>query len=207
GGRMSARGRYAMACAALLAVTAAPAVTYWWLGTPGHAAPIGDLAGPGARQFASGVAYSPVSDPWQQAMPAIVMAWFVGAAGCSLRLLMGFISVAALRRSRHAPVPTEWQHTLDRLIGRMQVSRPVRLLPTDRVDSPSVVGWLRPVILAPVGVLGGVAHDEVEARLAHELAHVRRHDYWVNVLQGIAESLLFYHPAVWWISNQIRAER
>src|SRR6185295_8882893 len=78
GNRMSARGRYAMACAALLAMTAAPAVTYWWLGTSGHAAPIGGLAGPGARQFASGVAYSTVADPWQQAMPAIVMAWFVG---------------------------------------------------------------------------------------------------------------------------------
>jgi beta-lactamase regulating signal transducer with metallopeptidase domain len=207
GGRMSARGRYATACAALLAMTAAPAVTYWWLGTSGHAAPIGDLAGPGARQFASDVAYSPVTDPWQQAMPAIVMAWFVGAAGCSLRLLMGFISVAALRRSPHAPVLTEWQQILDRLIERMQVPRRVRLLPTDRVDSPSVIGWLRPVILAPVGVLSGLAPQQVEALLAHELAHVRRHDYLVNVLQGIAESLLFYHPAVWWISNQIRTER
>ena len=116
GGRMSARGRYAIACAALLAMTAAPAVTYWWLGTSGHAAPIRDLVGPGARPFATGVSYSPVSDPWQHAMPAIVMAWFVGAAGCSLRLLVGFISVAALRRSPHAPVLTEWQQILDRLI-------------------------------------------------------------------------------------------
>ena len=207
GRRMSARGRYAMACAALLAMTAAPAVTYWWLGTSGHAAPIGDLTGPGARQFASGVAYSPVTDPWQQALPAIVMAWFVGAAGCSLRLLMGFISVAALRRPPHAPVLTEWQQILDRLIERMQISRRVRLLPTDRVDSPSVIGWLRPVILAPLGVLSGLAPQQVEALLAHELAHVQRHDYLVNVLQGIAESLLFYHPAVWWISNQIRTER
>src|SRR6516165_10617292 len=164
-------------------------------------------AGPGARQFSSGVAYSPVTDPWQQAMPAIVMAWFVGAAGCSLRLLMGFISVAALRRSPPAPVITECQQILDRLIERMHVSRRVRLLPTDRVDSPSVIGWLRPVILAPVGVLCGLAPEQVEALLGHELAHVRRHDYLVNVLQGIAESLLFYHPAVWWISNQIRTER
>jgi beta-lactamase regulating signal transducer with metallopeptidase domain len=207
GGRMSARGRYAIACASLLAMAAAPVLTYWWLGNSGQAALIGDLSGSAARQVAPGVPYSPVSDPWQQAMPAIVMAWFVGAAGCSLRLLMGFISVAALRRSPHAPVLTEWQQILDRLIERMQVSRRVRLLPTDRVDSPSVIGWLRPVILAPVGVLSGLAPQQVEALLAHELAHVRRHDYLVNVLQGIAESLLFYHPAVWWISNQIRTER
>jgi beta-lactamase regulating signal transducer with metallopeptidase domain len=207
GGRMSARGRYALACAALVAMTAAPALTYWWLGSSGQAARIGDLADLAGRQLAPGAAYSPVTDPWQQAMPGIVMAWFAGAAACSLRLLMGFISAASLRRSRHAPVPGEWQHTLDRLIERMQVSRRVRLLPTDRVDAPSVIGWLRPVILAPVGVLSGLPPAQVEALLAHELAHVRRHDYLVNVLQGIAESLLFYHPAVWWISNQIRAER
>ncbi len=207
GGRISARGRYAIGCVSLLAMTAAPALTYWWLGDSGQAARIGDLTDWGARQLAPGVAYSPVTDPWQQAMPGIVMAWFVGAAACSFRLLIGFISATALRRSRHAPVLTEWQQTLDRLIERMHVSRSVRLLATDRVDSPSVIGWLRPVILAPVGVLCGLAPEQVEALLAHELAHVRRHDYLVNVLQGIAESLLFYHPAVWWISNQIRVER
>jgi len=207
GGRMSARGRYAMACTSLLAMAAAPAFTYWWLGNSGHAAPIRDLTDWGARQLAHPVAYSPVTDPWQQAMPGIVLAWFVGAAACSLRLLMGFISAAALRRSRHAPVPAEWQQTLDRLIERMRVSRSVRLLATDRVDTPVVIGWLRPVILAPLGVLSGLAPEQVEALLAHELAHVRRYDYLVNILQGIVESLLFYHPAVWWISNQIRAER
>ena len=153
GGRISARGRYAIACASLLAMTAAPALTYWWLGNSGQPAPIGSLNDWGARQVAPGVAYSPVTDPWQQAMPGIVMAWFAGAAACTLRLLMGFISAAALRRSCHAPVLTEWQHTLDRLIERMHVSRRVRLLPTDRVDSPAVIGWLRPVILAPVHVL------------------------------------------------------
>jgi hypothetical protein len=152
-GRISARGRYAMACAALLVMTAVPALTYWWLGDSGQAVRIGDLTDWGARQLAPGSAYSPVTDPWQPALPAIVMAWFAGAAACSLRLLMGFISAAALRRSRHAPVPTEWQQTLDRLIERMHVSRRVRLLPTDRVDSLSVIGWLRPVILDPLGVL------------------------------------------------------
>src|SRR3954447_1843019 len=207
GGRVSARGRYALACASLLAMTVAPALTYWWLGNSGQAAGIGNLTDWGARQLATSVAYSPITDPWQQAMPGIVMAWFAGAAVCSLRLLIGFISAAALRRSPHAPVLTEWQQTLDRLIERMHVTRRVRLVATDRVDSPAVVGWLRPVILAPVGVLCGLAPKQVEALLAHELAHVRRHDYLVNVLQGIAESLLFYHPAVWWISSQIRAER
>jgi beta-lactamase regulating signal transducer with metallopeptidase domain len=207
GRRASAPGRYAMACASLLTMTAAPAVTYWWLGNSGQVARIGDSTAWAARQLVPAVAYSPVTDPGQQAMPWIVMAWFVGAAVCSIRLLMGCISAMTLRRSHHAPVLAEWQQTLDRLIERMHVSRSVRLVATDRVESPSVVGWLRPVILAPVGVLCGLRPEQVEALLAHELAHVLRHDYLVNVLQGIAESLLFYHPAVWWISNQIRAER
>jgi beta-lactamase regulating signal transducer with metallopeptidase domain len=207
GGRISARGRYALACASLLAMIAAPAVTYWWLGDSGQPARIGHSTAWGARQLVPGVASSPITDPWQQAMPWIVMVWFAGTSACSFRLLVACISAATLRRSRHAPAPTEWQQTLDRLIERMHVSRRVRLLATDRVDSPSVVGWLRPVILAPVGVLCGLAPEQVEAVLAHELAHVRRHDYLVNVLQGIAESLLFYHPAVWWVSSQIRVER
>jgi beta-lactamase regulating signal transducer with metallopeptidase domain len=208
GSRISARGRYAIACASLLLMTAAPAATYTWLGNSAQAARVAaDLTDWGARQLTPGTAYTPVTDPWQQAMPGIVLAWFAGAAACSFRLFMGFISATALRRSLHAPALTEWQQTLDRLIERMHVSRSVRLLATDRVDSPAVVGWLRPVILAPVGVFCGIAPEQVEALLAHELAHVRRNDYLVNVLQGIAESLLFYHPAVWWISNQIRNER
>ena len=72
---------------------------------------------------------------------------------------------------------------------------------------PTVVGWLRPAILLPVAALASLSPAQVEAILAHELAHIRRHDYAVNVLQTIAETLLFYHPAVWWLSKRIRAER
>jgi beta-lactamase regulating signal transducer with metallopeptidase domain len=207
GGRIAARGRYAIACASLAAMTAAPACTYWWLGNSPPAAAARDSAASGAWQPVAAAAYSPVADPWHSAMPWIVMVWFAGAAACSLRLLAGCLSAMALRRSCHAPAPPAWQEPLDRLMKRMRVSRPVRLLATDRVESPSVVGWLRPVILAPVGMLCGFPSEQVEALLAHELAHVRRHDYLVNVLQGVAQSLLFYHPAVWWISRQIRAER
>ena len=75
------------------------------------------------------------------------------------------------------------------------------------VDVPTVVGWLRPAILLPVAAIATLTPAQVEAILAHELAHIRRHDYAVNLLQTIAETLLFYHPAVWWLSKRIRAER
>ncbi len=67
------------------------------------------------------------------------------------------------------------------------------------VQTPSVVGWLRPIVLMPVGVLAGLPSEQVEALLLHELAHIRRYDYLINVLQSVIESLLFYHPAVWWL--------
>jgi uncharacterized protein (TIGR03435 family) len=82
----------------------------------------------------------------------------------------------------------------------------VRLLVSGFVQTPSVVGWLRPVILLPTAITG-LAPEHIEALLAHELAHIRRHDYLVKVLQSVAETLLFYHPAVWWLSHQIDAER
>jgi len=84
---------------------------------------------------------------------------------------------------------------------------PVRLLISRLVEAPAVVGLLKPVVLAPVGALAGLPAEQMAALLLHELAHIRRYDYVVNVVQSIAESLLFYHPAVWWVSGHIRAER
>ena len=72
---------------------------------------------------------------------------------------------------------------------------------------PTVIGWLKPVVLLPASALAGLAPNQMEAILAHELAHIRRHDYIVNLLQTVVETLLFYHPAVWWLSRRIRAER
>jgi BlaR1 peptidase M56/HEAT repeats len=89
------------------------------------------------------------------------------------------------------------------------VSRPVRLVASALTQVPAVIGWWRPVILMPVSVLtgGGLTPLQLDALLAHELAHVRRHDYLVNVLQTVIEALLFYHPAVWWVSTRVREER
>lgn len=87
------------------------------------------------------------------------------------------------------------------------MTRAVRMLVSTATESPSVVGWMRPVILLPVSALAGLPMEQLEAVLAHELAHIRRHDYLVNLMQMAVESLLFYHPAVWWVSARIRHER
>jgi beta-lactamase regulating signal transducer with metallopeptidase domain len=90
---------------------------------------------------------------------------------------------------------------------RTRVSRPVRLLESVNIEVPTVVGLWRPLILVPTSTLAGLSVSQLEAVLAHELAHIRRHDYLVNLLQALVETALFYHPAVWWLSSRIREER
>ena len=90
----------------------------------------------------------------------------------------------------------------DRLLRRLRVSRPVRLLQSARVAVPTVAGWLRPVVLLPASALSGLSLEQIEAILAHELAHIRRYDCLVRLIQAVVETLLFYHPAVWWVSGR-----
>jgi uncharacterized protein (TIGR03435 family) len=137
----------------------------------------------------------------------VVWLWLAGASAFWVRLMGGWWIAARMRSERVRQAPPEWQRTLDRLGARIGLSRPARLLVSALVQVPTVVGWLRPVVLVPVAALAALAPEHVEALLAHELAHIRRHDYLVNILQSIAEALLFYHPAVWWVSGHIRTER
>jgi GWxTD domain-containing protein len=100
-----------------------------------------------------------------------------------------------------------WQQRLAQLAAGVRLSKPVALLESCRVDVPLVAGYLRPVILMPLDLLSGLPAGQVEAILLHELAHIRRRDYLINLLQAVVENLLFYNPAVWWVSGVIRAER
>lgn len=96
---------------------------------------------------------------------------------------------------------------MQRLGARLRMARPVVLLESCLAEVPVVIGYLRPVILMPVGLMAGLPVGQVEAILLHELAHIRRYDYLVNLMQVFVEGLLFYHPAVWWISSVMRSER
>jgi len=137
----------------------------------------------------------------------VVMLWLAGAMVFWVRLAGGWVVAARMRSMRVRRAPPEWQETLGKLGAQMGLSRPVQLLVSALVQAPTVAGWLRPVVLVPVGALGGLPAEHLEVLLLHELAHIRRHDYLIDIVQGVAESLLFYHPAVWWVSGHIRAER
>ena len=140
-------------------------------------------------------------------LPAAVLIWIGGVTLLSLRLAAGWVIVERLRRRSTRAVSAALASRVARMARQLRVSRPVRALESAIVDVPTVVGWLRPVILLPASALAGLSPAQLEAVIAHELAHVRRHDYLVNLLQTVVETLLFYHPAVWWLSHRIRIER
>src|SRR4051812_9116694 len=143
-------------------------------------------------------------EPW---LPMLVFAWICGVVILSLRLVSGWLWVQRMRSHGTSPVENGWDVIAARLSRRLHIARTVRLLRSTLVEVPTVIGWLKPVMLLPATALSGLTPQQLEAIMAHELAHIRRHDYLVNLLQAVVETLLFYHPAVWWLSRRIRSER
>jgi hypothetical protein len=125
----------------------------------------------------------------------------------SIRSIGGWVVAQRMKRKSVRPAEIVWRQTLDHLARRLSISRTVRLCESALAEVPAVVGWLRPVVLLPASALSGLTPQQIEALLAHELAHIRRHDYLINLLQTAVETLLFYHPAVWWAGSRMRAER
>ena len=234
--RAPAEARYAAACAGLLLLLACPVVTLLWLGsspTPAaheQVATQSDAPLTARRSQVEPAVGLPIAAEqpadlfdgaadahtslrlWAAthfafALPWLVLAWLAGTCLLSLRLVGGFVLARRLKREPAPLASRVWQETLTRLARRLRVSRPVRLCASALVEVPAVVGYLRPVILLPACALTNLSAPQLEAIIAHELAHVRRHDYLVNLLQTIIETLLFYHPAVWWLSRRVRAER
>lgn len=161
----------------------------------------------GQRQTSLKPAVEPFTARLQKQLPWIVAAWLGIVCLLSLRLLLGYGRVRRIRRLSCESLGVSWTEKLVDLANQLRVSRPVRLCQSALVEVPTVIGWLRPVILFPASALAGLSPAQLEAILAHELAHVRRHDYLVNLLQNLIETLLFYHPAVWWVSRQLSQER
>jgi HEAT repeat protein/beta-lactamase regulating signal transducer with metallopeptidase domain len=148
-----------------------------------------------------------LNDLLEPALPWLVVVWVIGVLTLSLRLAHGWMTARRLRTEGTRSGPVALQQVLARLAARLRVTRPVRLLESLVIEVPAVIGWLRPVILVPTSALTGLTPQQLEVLLAHELAHVRRYDYLVNVIQCVIETLLFYHPAVWWVSRRVREER
>ena len=148
-----------------------------------------------------------VVDYFNHHLPSIVVLWFLGIVVMSLRFLGGLAYIQRLRHRHHVPLDDGWQHRLNELSDLLHIRRTVQLVESTLVQVPMVVGYLKPMILLPIGAVNGLSAQQVEAILAHELAHISRHDYLINIIQSVLDVLFFYHPAVWWMSNTIRTER
>jgi beta-lactamase regulating signal transducer with metallopeptidase domain/uncharacterized GH25 family protein len=133
--------------------------------------------------------------------------WFAGVAVMFLRTLSHLLGAGRLRREASQTEDQTILNMVDHLRRLMNITQRVRVCISDHIATPAVLGVLWPIILVPASMLSGIPADQLRATLAHELAHIRRYDYLVNLIQMFVEILFFFNPAVWWISRQIRAER
>ncbi len=140
-------------------------------------------------------------------LPYAAMLWMLGVAGLSLRHVLALWSLHRLRTRGVESVPATVVQTFDQARQRLGLHRAVRLLASTRAAVPMVVGTFKPVVLLPVSVLSGLPMPQIEALIAHELAHLRRRDDLLKLLQCAIDTLLFYHPAVWWLSRRVGEDR
>jgi beta-lactamase regulating signal transducer with metallopeptidase domain len=207
--KRSAQARYLAALAALEVLAALPVVTavrvYRAPSSPviilrGAAAVPADIFKAAVHQAAASGGWLTALQTW--ALPL----WSLGVLFFAFRAVWGCGRISLMRR-RAKPASSEVLARVTEIAARMGLTRPAQVLMTALAGSPSVVGWFRPVILLPAATLLGLTQEQLEAVLAHELAHIRRYDSLVNAAQILLETVLFYHPAVWWTSARIREER
>lgn len=198
--RRSPRIRYAVACGFLVAMVLVPLVHLLqpWLAGASLSAPAegGGVAAP--VLFGEAPA---LRGRVRDLAPFLAWAWMLGSASMLARMGAGFWWLERRYLAEATAVPDGLQA---RLGQRMGLRQRARLFASRRAASPLLLGWLKPVVLVPSAAFLHLAPEALEAVLAHELAHLRRRDPLVNLLQGLAEALLFFHPCAWWLSARIR---
>lgn len=226
----SSNVRYVASCCAMALMLLLPSATVWkFLSSTSSAQMVdaSEVAGapgefvvepePGGRLYEKSVTASAgfPQPAWNESptegaarlLPWLTLVWLAGVMLLSARTLGGLVLARRMKLHGARPLSGLWLERAAEIARKLSVSSPVKVLESSLVSVPTAVGWLRPAILLPASAFTGLTPQQLEAVLAHELAHIRRNDYLVNVLQTGVETLLFYHPAVWWVSRQIRAER
>jgi beta-lactamase regulating signal transducer with metallopeptidase domain len=213
----SAATRYALAVGALVLMLAAPVVTFGVLWS-GRADANNSLAPSGSQSVLPMVVAqravnivpdyaAPNSPARADALLWFVEVWFAGVIILSLRTAGGVLLIERMRRKDAKPVSAQLHDLCAAVQQRLGLARAIRYCESSLLDAPAVIGWFRPAVLLPLTALTGLSDEQLQAVIAHELAHIRRFDNFVNLFQIVVETLLFYHPAVWWVSKRIRAER
>ena len=236
-GKATANFRYLLACAALFLTLALPVTTFVWLSSstlkptasvqntgldqerflPNDRlgkeyfvadkmkdARLSEESGKNSRAENFRIYFA---DLFASRLPLLVLVWLVGVMFCALRNVGGFRQIIRLRKFGNSPASNYWQKRFAELCGKVGVSAGIRLRESALVAVPTVVGWLKPVVLIPGSAFLGMSAAQLETVIVHELMHIRRHDFLVNLMQTAIEILFFYHPCVRLISAAIRKER
>ncbi|MEE9142255.1 MAG: M56 family metallopeptidase, partial [Gammaproteobacteria bacterium] len=206
-GKRSATARYTVGLTVFTATAFLPVVTFLTMETT--TGPVG-----GITAVTITAAGAVVTDFWSRVpamieplLPLAVGAWFSGVLMLSLRLAGDWRWVHHLRTTEVWELPEHCAAIVENLCTRLGLTKPVPTVVSAAVPCPTVIGWLRPMILIPASTLVGLTPQQLEMIITHEIAHIRRHDFVINLFQVCVETVLFYHPAVRWMSGQIRSER
>ena len=202
--RASAAARHVAGMAFLLAMLVAPTLQFliaWQGPAPLDATPWAVIGAPPLANAGAFVQHTAPLAAW------IVVLWLFGVAAMALRHVADLRALGALERATHASLPLHWRQRVDALRQMLGIARNVRVHVSTQVGTPCTARWLRPVVFVPAGLLARAPADQLEALLAHELAHIARKDWLWNGVQCAVETLLFFHPAVWWLGKRIRQER
>ena len=203
----SPQTRYLAACVVLAVMAATVPITAIVLSS-------GSLGTTAASELPPGLPVTLDAEPVSYALLYSLSAWCgrnlsllvaMWALGASLLLLRAGGGWYLARRQSRLGLPLDYPLSI--LMERLDMTGTVEIYRSATALTPQVFGWVKPVIVVPLAALAQLSPAQLEALLVHELAHIRRHDYFVNLLQTLVESLLFYHPAVWWVSATIRRER
>ncbi len=192
----NAGAKYALGIGTLAAMLLAPIVTTLWILSNADQTTVA-----GAPIATATVPSTSLPVAW------VLGIWACGVLVCGVRLAGGWVVAKRMTTRAVKPVAQEIQLMATRVAARLSVTTPFRVLESTIAASPMMIGWLKPVVLLPTATLAGLSPSQLEALLAHEFAHIRRHDYLVNLLQSAIETLLFYHPAVWLVSRSVRESR
>ena len=210
---LAARKRYLVAFSGLLAILAAALLTFFWYLLAPHPA---EEAMPGGTENPANNLLIIVTAPEAQLsmlgwvnrhLGFVVQFWSVGVILFGLRSLIGWIYAQSMKRRRTRPAPEFCQTSTLDIAARLGIRRKVEVLESALLQTPVVIGALKPVILLPLGIMNRLTPAELEAVLAHELAHILRQDYLLNLLQTFVEVLFYFNPAVWYLASVIARER
>ncbi|HXO36549.1 MAG TPA: M56 family metallopeptidase [Candidatus Acidoferrales bacterium] len=205
--------RYAVGVGTLVLMLAAPVLTFLMV-MPSRAAMAREPssvphkeARPAGNLLAKLPSAISLSSPSIDYFPPLVEAWLLGVAFFSLRSAGGFLLLERERRKQSSRVSDRVLMLCQALQRKLRLDRTIQYYQCRWSQAPAVIGWFRPIVLLPVTALTGLSEEQLQSIIAHELAHIRNYDAFVNLFQIGVETLLFYHPAVWWLNKRIRAER